>query len=367
MCKKVHKFYAILLLTLTGCIHPSNDPLQNPSGLEVRTAEFVLENAGSDTPEESYRRALAYLEKEELENARKELTSELMKRSVDPRYSFVLGKVYYLQGDYQGAQKMLRDALELGFNQPELFRLLSDTYIRLGYTTRALATANRLLELDNTPDNQSLKGKVLLTLGDTASSVELFRQSMKQDSSIRNNYEGLLAVAFARGQSDVAGTLINTYLRRFPDDQAMRMNRASWLMKQQLYPEARDVYVSLMKEDPKNVTYLKQHALSYYQQGRYDSALIQGRRALVMNEEDLSLKIMIARSLENQRLYDEAKESYARILAGDSTVTEAMEGYERLQKRDAYLRYLRNQEEQRSIPPLLEPLKPGTPSDNNQE
>lgn len=358
--EKVLISFLCLLSMLTACVSSSNDPLEHPSRVPVRTAEYVLENTGDRTPDEYYRRALAFLERGELADAKRELTSELMQRSVDARYSFLLGKVLFLQGEYTESQKLLRDALELGFNQPEIYRLLSRTYIQLGFNTRALATADRLLDLDVTPDNVSLKANVLLTLGDTAAAVTLFESSLKQDSSIRDNYEGLLLVSGARKQYEKQGTLINAYLSREPMDSAMLVKKGIWLMNMKQYTDARSIFEELMSVNPRNAYYLQQHGRSYFMEGRYDSALIQARRALVLDETDIPTRIMEARSLENQRLFDEALEAYSEIVASDSTIAVAREGLERLERREAYLRYLRKQEAVlENIPPPLQPIQPG--------
>ncbi len=362
--KKVLNYYYFILIICTGCVNVSNDPIERINISQKDAAEYVLSNVSYGTPENQYLRAKAFVELGQLDAAHRELTSELMQRTVDARYSFLLGKVSCLQEDYQSAQKQLRDALELGFNQPELFQLLANTYVKLGYTSRALATTERLLEMDRTPDNESLKGKVLLSLGDTAQAVKLISTSMQQDSSLRDNYYELISVFMNRREYDEATLLINRYINRYPEDQEMSARKGQLLISRKDYEGARKVYEGLMAQAPRNAYYLQQHSKTYFLQGRYDSALIQARRALVLDESDIDTRVIEARSLENQRLFDEAKEAYSSLLATDSSIVEAQEGYERIDRRENYLRYLREQEQKKREEEVID-LQPINPFDGN--
>ncbi len=344
-----------------SCVQVSNDPIENTRVDGENSARYVLANVTGRSAETHYLRARAFLELGELENAHRELTNEVMQRSVDARYSFLLGKVSYLQGNYTQAQKHLRDALELGFNQPELFRLLANTYMQLGFNSRALATTERLLTLDQTPENESLKGTVLLSLGDTARAVEYFTQSMGKDSSLVTNYHELLNVYLTRKQTAPARILIDRYLSRYPADLEMLSRKGTLLMQQNNYARARVVFDTLMQLEPRNPFYLQQHSKAYFLEGRYDSALIQARRALVLDENDVATRVIVAESLENQRLFDEARDVYARLLASDSSIVAAREGYDRIIRRENYLRYLRQQEQKKQEMPMPD-LTPITPN-----
>lgn len=350
----------LLFCLMVSCVGISNDPVEEPDWDTGHSAEYVLANVSGETPEAHYLRARAYVELGQLDNATGELTAEVMQRTADARYSFLAGKVSYLQDNYQLAQRQLREALELGYNQPELFRLLANTYLRLDYNSRALATADRLLAMDRTPENETLKGKVLLVLGDTTQAESLFRGSMQQDSSLTANFYELLNIYAARENETQTGMLIDRYLARYPEDREMLSRKANRFLRQERYAEARSIYTDLMEQEPRNAYYLQQHSKSYFLEGRYDSALIQSRRALVLDENDLETRLIEARSLENQRLYDEAKSAYASMLAADSSITQAMEGYERLIRRENYLRYLREQErrKQEMAMPELQPINP---------
>ncbi len=358
--KKSLKYYYLLIFMGLGCSGISNDPVEKTEINPTKAAEYVLTNVSGRSAETHYIRAKAHLELGQLDDAEKELTTEIMQRSVDARYSFLLGKVSFLKGDFQQAQKQLRDALELGFNQPEIFQLLTHTYIQLGYTSRALATTDRLLALDKTPENEGLKGTVLLTLGDTAQALEFINRSMRQDSSIQSNYYGLLNVYTRRNKLNEASGLIAGYLKRYPGDEQMLVRKGELYLQQESYAEARDVYDNLIQLNPRNPYYLQQQSKSYFLEGKYDSALIQARRALVLDETDMETRVIVARSLENERLFDEAKEAYNGILASDSTIIAAKEGLERILRRENYQRYLREQErrQQEIKMPDLTPINP---------
>lgn len=297
------------------------------------------------SPDMHYRRALAYLQNDQPVRAKGELTNEMMQRTADPNHSFLLGKVYFLLGDYQNARKQLRNALELGYNQPDLFKILAETYLKLNYRSQALATADRLLLLDDNADNKTIRGQVMLAIGDTTEAVDYFLQSMRQDSTIKQNFMALNTVWRAQGKEQQAVALIDRYLRLHPEDRVIQEEKADGLLEAGHTAESRTIYEQLLADDPKNSDLLLQHARTYFMEHRYDSAMIQARRALVSNENNMDARILLAQTLENQRLFEEARESYGSILAMDSTVKAAVDGMDRLDRRAAYLRYLQQQKQ----------------------
>ncbi len=306
-----------------------------------RSSDYLLGLTG-DSRDLLLKQAEVLLEKKDYEQAWSRLNREAFKFVSDPHQSFLKGKTAFYLGEYADAERYLVDARELGYTEDELFYLLAAASLKSGDSEGAIGYVNILLALQQKPEFHSLKAQVLLESGDTVLAEKEFQLSMGQDSTIRENYLGLGRVYLHKGNSDRSLAFIDRWLQSEPRDREFLMIKAAIYDQQGQYQAAGEIYSML--NDPANPEMMALRAKNYYQQKKYDSAAIFSNLALELTDQT-GTRLLLARSLEGQRLYMEAENQYRLILSRDSTVSEAQEAVTRLEQRSAYLRYLREQEQ----------------------
>lgn len=334
------RFIFLLAFCFVACTQRSNDPLLNVQQ-EWVDSDYILNQSG-DSEELAVLQAREWMERNEFRRAWQVLNKPSLRYAVNADISFLKGKAQYAMGNYSQAIGLLEDAEQLGFKQQELNELLVRTNLALHREENAKGISKTLVEQQPSAINMNLRAQVLLATGDTTGARQTFNSSLKLDSGIRENYLGLGAIYQASDSFEKAKSLMSDGVKRFSADEEVLTLYASILEEAGDYRDANKVLGELLTSDPNDATLLSWRARLYLGSRQYDSAVYAATASLI-NEENADTRLVLATSLERQRLYSDALGMYQQVYDADSTNARAADGVKRLEGRRRYLEYLRKQ------------------------
>ena len=168
---------------------------------------------------------------------------------------FLLGKLYYDTGDYQGAVKEFSKAVEFGWNKNNVVYLWM-TSLRNGNSfdeLRELLQNESLTSQLDKADVLALQGWEALGHKDQKKSVELFNQSLKLNA---DNYDALLGkVQLVINDRDLihANDLLNQILAKYPTDPEAKLMLAMIKINDKQFANAEELLKSVLQHEPEGV------------------------------------------------------------------------------------------------------------------
>ncbi len=179
---------------------------------------------------------------------------ELAPGSIEPLH--VLAKAEQAEGNYKAAVDALDRALTLSPSNTRLRKDLIDLHMRAGQYAAALAQAQQLPEEEQAaPANQLLMGRIAMGAGDLAAARGHFEQAFETaPANIPLVY--VAQVRWLAGEREPVFALLDEWLEEYPQDIAIRNERASMYLDAGMTEEALTEYQWLLKRVPDNAAYL---------------------------------------------------------------------------------------------------------------
>jgi len=359
------KFIKLLVISLFvfACQQHSKDAIEE-AGFSVKaeeTLEYLNDIASQNKNNATfyYQRALANNELGYNEAAYDDI---LKATNIDQESE----RAYLLKGKIEQAMERPEEAIEslliaekLGAREKGLYKILASEYLQLGQVKMARTAVDRLVKLQPDAFSHQLEGEVMLAIGDTADALNSFTKAVSINANLKPANEKLVEIYLAKNDLQKAGDIINRYLNSNIGDETMLLKKGRLLSSMEAYDSAKQIYHHLLALDSNN--YLLNYELSslHYVTNKFDSSGYYSQKALQLDSTQVEAKLLLARSLDKNRDYQQAIDIYENIVRGDSTNNLAASELDNLKRKVAYLWQLEQQRKQRdsvlnNLPPTLE-------------
>lgn len=353
----------MIVIACASCVQHSQDHVINEA-LDINlnaTLEYLNELAEENgkNPDLYYQRAKVYLESQSYESAYDDINRAIGLRTDAMDYFLLKGKIEKQLNKPQQAIESLLTAEKLGARDQKLYEILASEYLILNEVEKAKAAVDRLIDLQQGAYSYALQADVMLAIGDSATAIGSYKKAIALNKTIRAPYIHLADIYRYRKESAKAGDYINAYLNQQPGDKEVLLKKGRLLADIEAYDSAKQVYHQVLRIDTTN--YMVYYELSnvYYATRSYDSSAYMADKAALLNNEFLEAQLVVARSLDNQRKYQEAIATYEDILMQDSTFNLAATELDNLKRKVAYLWQMEQQRKAKDSarsnePPLLQ-------------
>ena len=163
-----------------------------------------------------------------------------------------------------------------------LIKQFPDNYLPYDYYARACYWSGnnddclKILEeglkiVKNKSQLLTVKSNCLITMGKISEAKETLIKSIEQQNDVPFHYEKLCKLY--EDEPKKAYERYKEGMKKYPDNNELRYNFASFLEKQEYYGEALLHYNELCSKNPENISYLAYKGNNYLMLGLYDKAL----------------------------------------------------------------------------------------------
>ncbi|UII19070.1 tetratricopeptide repeat protein [Fulvivirga ligni] len=330
----------ISLFLLASCVKYSRDPIENVD-LKVdveQTLEYLqdLESEYQEEPQLYYHLAKAYAAKENYAAANNQIDKAISLAEDRAEYFYEKGKIEKKLNHHAESVSALLTAEAMGVQNFHLYKDLAEEYMALGDAEKAKSSVNRLTEMESSGDGYRLKGDIMLALEDTASAIDNYTKAIAMTPSQMGAHVGLFDIYSRRKEYNKADEQINQLLALSPRNNDYIEKKADIMNDMGRLDTAKVLYIDLVESRGSLKDYYKL-ADAFYQLSDYDSAQLMAQEAYAIDTNYLEAKLIVARTLDKQRKYQDAIGAYEQILQRDSTFNLAQAELEVLQRKVAYL------------------------------
>ncbi|MEQ8925258.1 MAG: tetratricopeptide repeat protein [Fulvivirga sp.] len=356
-------FILISLLLLGACKRHSKHSMVAMDGHSSEKEALVYLN---EIIESGSANQLTYFKRAEvnykLHNYSRALIDVQKSLELDPTYqeSYLLqSQILYNKGEVQQSINSALQAEQRGLRNYELYRLLAINYLKLDQADDAEKAIQRLLDFNYSAENLSLKGDIYLSLKDTVTAISSYTKAIEVAPELSRPYKSLYHI-YMKKNVGLAEKYISQYLELNEDNQDFLLIQADIYATRNSYDSAISIYKRLVEQVDTSKVLMNNLALYYYQLGKYDSALVLAKKSLLSDSvTNRDAKLLVARSFDNLREYNESKVYYEALVKYDSTDVIALNELDKLNRKIAYLWRLRQQERnfdsiRTSTPPVVE-------------
>ncbi|UII30760.1 tetratricopeptide repeat protein [Fulvivirga ulvae] len=344
---KLVVFYLFgFLFVFSGCVEHSKDALLSTE-IKVNAGEALdfLNDLADDNPDNSevfYQLSRVHFEQGSFERALQNIKKAVDIKGDYAEYHFMEGMIYQKLNRPDESIKALLLAESMGKTSQELYKIIAEEYLRVGMSDKAREAINRLTSMKPSAESFTLKGQIMLSLGDTAQAIDNFEKSIELDKSYIRPVVILADINIARNNNEKAFYFVNHLMELDPDNLDFMEKKGNLLQRSGQLDSAVQVFkhIASVRDD-----YMDLYKLSniYYLMGEYDSSRMMAEQAFIKNEEFLEARLVIARSLEKLRKYQDAIDVYELIVESDSTFNLAITELDNLKRKVAYLWRLEQQ------------------------
>jgi len=182
--------------------------------------------------------------------------------------------------DTQGNITKLQNAIRSLGPEPELMYALGEAYLQIGFIEEALNWFTKTVSLKDSHENAWL-GKIAAV------------EAISQDTS-----SGPKKSQLSKNTAEELGSLYEAYLNRWPDNLAIRRERAMFLVRTFEYAEASTELEKLLVWEPSNPSLRRVLAYAYRKTGRYREAAVFLKSLLKEKPRDIGLLLEYSGCLE---------------------------------------------------------------------
>jgi putative PEP-CTERM system TPR-repeat lipoprotein len=240
------------------------------SSTPLRASAFLflaglLGSAVSAQAADSLAEARSYLASGDKKAAVIELKNALQQDPGNATARLLLGETYLRLGEGASAEKELRRAGDLGA-APKTWQLnLAEALLLQGKFSDALNALDAAKAPADKGDQAralALRGRAELGLRHLPEAEKAFDAALKLDANNREAGRGKIQLAFAKGDFDAAAGAADSFLARFPKDEAALLLRAELYRRKGDMKQAAGRFEQVTKLDPNNIQALLGHAVT---------------------------------------------------------------------------------------------------------
>ena len=261
-------------------------------------------------------------------------------------FYYLLARLLAIEGYYAEALDNALKSYSLGYVNPDLQVLIAQQYYELGqapegeqYLDVALKKRPRDAKIN------FIRAVIYLQENDTLRGMQWLNKTIALDSTYNEAYQRKAEIFMARGQVEQAIEQLEIAYAIKPRNQEDIYTIATLHLQLENYNEA-DLWLKrLLNLDENHLSAYLQLSQVKLDQRQYDSARYYANLALEIDENFNDARLLIARSYDRQYRYQQALAVYRDIVARDPDFEIAVNEMELLEKKIAYLRRRRQQQD----------------------
>lgn len=227
--------------------------------MTVLLAGALLVGCGSN-PDEMVASAKDYLAQKDYSAATIQLKNALQEKGDLAEARYLLGRVYFDQGDYASAEKELSHAARVGFRPDEVSPLLAQAMLKLG---KAKALVEAFADSAPMLTDTSARARVLTALGDARfgqsrdAATKDYRAALEADPDNALAALGLARATAADGNREAALAQVDAILGKHPEVSEAHVLRGQLLFSLNRTDDGLAALASALQHNPKDqVTHL---------------------------------------------------------------------------------------------------------------
>lgn len=236
------------------------------------------------------------------------------------QYTNQLAAIYANNNELEKGEALLLQAVE--DSDYDSNRMLS--YIAYIHNYRGAAAATAALEEhikshDSKPKLKLALGQRYLNANDNAAAKKIFAELAQVNSiSEANSAKNQLAFMHLKeGNADNALSLVEEVLEESPTNTRSLILRGTIALSRRDTPQAISDFRTILRDQPNNLTVIRQLATAYIQNGQKDLAKDVVQKAVEIDSSSKELNLLYARLQGSDKEYDSAIETVNEILIND--------------------------------------------------
>ncbi len=360
---KMNKIIGIILLaSLLGC--KRNDPSYPLVNIPTADTEFyrsgleVVERQARNNPENPDAQFKKAIYHQAVGNTDAALAAIRQAISLDPNPQYLMteAQLYAGKEQYTDAINSLSRAQLMGGDYPEIWHLQAQMHYRIGEHRAALAQIeNAIKKFPQGTNYQLTRGRIKWTLHDTVGAEKALMIASEDPTTQYEALKLLVEINRADQNYEKAFEYLQQNRRNHKGDPALVFELGQ-LMRESGNPDsALVIFNHLKNKDTSDYRLYQQLGLCHFQRRNYDSTLYYTQKTLELSENHLPALLVQARVYDRRRYYSAAVQTYQAILALDSTYVPAVEEFQKLQGKIAYLQRIEATRQRNAEVKTLEP------------
>jgi tetratricopeptide (TPR) repeat protein len=172
----------------------------------------------------------------------------------DPLGYFEAGRLLIPQQHYAEAETLLRQTLAIRPSRTDGWMELGDALaLQQKYSEALDCFATALKQDSRDPQTYLRRGKVLAHLNRHEEAMASYREGLALNPTDGLTHHELALELVAAGQANAAGPEFREAAQFCPDNTAVRFDYGTWLLRQQLWPEAQREFEAVLQLEPGNL------------------------------------------------------------------------------------------------------------------
>ncbi len=362
--------FACGLMVLNGCQSQDQSyplveaPVPNTAFYQGGLEAVEKRVKGNPSNPDGYYKKAIYLEA--VGNTEGALAAIRQAITLDPTPDYLIkeAELHMVNGAYEQALNSVSRAQLLGGDYPDLWYLLAQLNYRKGAYTVALSQIDKALLKHPQGFNYFLtKGQIQWATHDTLSAKRSLVQASQHPDVRYQSLKLLVEINRISGNYQEAFKYLLENRQEQKGDLSLMFDQGQLLRESQQFDSALAVFTHLRKRDSNDFRLFYESGLTHFMLRRYDSALYYSEKTITLKEHYIPALLTQARVYNKRNYYTAAAKTYQTILAIDSTYAPAVEEYEKLSGKIAYLQRIQRNRERNAD---LRILTPKSTNENNQ-
>lgn len=242
-------------------------------------------------------------------------------RPEDWRSYYNLGQLNYFSAKWPETIKYLKDALEFNDEEPALWLMLGETYMRVDSLPRAEQAIRQAHDL--APDNKDtnyMLGFILYQQQRNQAAIPFFEKAIQLDSSDFRPMGILASIFDGMRKYEISDSLYERALRLSPDNSVFSNNYSYSLAERGVKLDyASQLVDKALKIEPENGSYLDTKGWILFQLGDYQGALEYILRSVSIRDTSAEVWEHLGDVHEKLGHYEEALDAWRKAFEIDST------------------------------------------------
>lgn len=356
MNKQILFFFQILisLYVFCSCVTETKKGLSIPVVPEIneisrrKVAITFLSDAIETSPSSSenyYKRAILYLENENLKEALEDINNAINLKPNVGNYFQAKALILRDSDEPKLALEAASKAEVLDTESPELYTLLGDLYQQLGQFNKSKSYLRKALQISpNNGETYFYQGEISAKMADTLTALALYQQALSLKPSFLPAYLKLIQVHTNLKQYELALLYCGEAIKYHPKSASLYFQRGNTYQRAWKLDSAVLSYKRAIVLDTNLIQASFSTGTIYFKSRAYRLALPFFERTLRHNPKYPDAKFFVAQCLEYTGEYVKAEELYNQMLVENNQDYKALAGIARVQRKEIYGDYVPNQE-----------------------
>ncbi len=265
--------------------------------------------------------------------------------SLSPLTSYLLiAEYYYFQRDFQNALSCIEKSEVVGYSDVDLYALKAKVYTMLKMNDSAIDQINRAILINRYDADLYLeKGLLYLVFGDTLSGINYIEKSFDLDSARVDVVIKLATLNSLIGEMAAANEWLLRGIEGNPESTELLYVQVAIFRDQLFHGQANGILSGLLQQG--EVKAGIQLIDWFTEQGFADSLLFYSNSILEIDSMNVEALLTKGDAFDVKGYFSSSKKYYEQVITIDSLNEEAIEGVQKVDRKIAYLRKLKERKE----------------------